>query len=185
MSLFTQHSDTTAPQGAAEVLSKVKERYGFIPNLAAYVAESPLVLDAVMNLVGAFERVSLTPQEQQIVLLTVSALNGCSYCRTVHTALGRMAEVDARTLKATIAFEPLPDRKLNALREFTRKVVEEKGWVKESDVQAFLAAGYTRAQVFEVVMGVAMKTLTNYSNHLAGAVPNPEFVAMAEGGIAA
>lgn len=185
MSIFTQHTDLTAPKGAAEVLSKVKERYGFIPNLAAYVAESPLVLDAVLNLVGAFDKVSLTPQEQQIVLLTVSTLNGCGYCKTVHTALGRMAEIDAKTLKATIAFELLPDRKLNALRDFTRKVVEEKGWVKENDVQAFLAAGYTKAQVFEVVMGIAMKTLTNYSNHLAGAVPNPEFVAMAEGNIAA
>jgi uncharacterized peroxidase-related enzyme len=184
MSIFTRHTDLTAPKGAAEVLLKVKERYGFIPNLAAYVAESPLVLDAVLNLVGAFDKVSLTPQEQQIVLLTVSTLNGCSYCKTVHTALGRMAEMDSETLKATIAFEPLSDRKLNALRDFTRKVVEEKGWVKENDVQPFLAAGYAKAQVFEVVMGVAMKTLTNYSNHLAGAVPNPEFVAMAEGNIA-
>lgn len=185
MSIFTRHSELTAPKGAAEVLSKVKERYGFVPNLAAYVAESPLVLDAVLNLAGAFDRVSLTPQEQQVVLLTVSALNGCSYCKTVHTALGRMAEVDAKTLEATVAFESLPDRKLNALRDFTRKVVEEKGWVNERDVRAFLSAGYAKAQVFEVVMGVAMKTLTNYSNHLAGAVPNPEFVAMAESNIAA
>lgn len=185
MSVFTQHTDKTAPKAAAEVLSKVKERYGFIPNLAAYVAESPLVLDAVLNLVGAFDKVSLTPQEQQLVLLTVSALNGCSYCRTVHTGLGRMAKIDGATLKAIIAFEPLPDRKLNALRDFTRKVVEERGWVKEDEVRTFLAAGYAKAQVFEVVMGVALKTLTNYSNHLAGAVPNPEFVAMAEGMVAA
>lgn len=185
MSIFTQHTDMTAPKEAAEVLSKVKERYGFIPNLAAYLAESPLVLNAVLNLAGAFDKASLTPQEQQIVSLTVSTLNGCGYCKTVHTALGRMAEIDPETLEATISFEPLPDKKLNALRDFTRKVVEEKGWVNEHDVQAFLAAGYTKAQVFEVVMGVAMKTLTNYSNHLASAVPNPEFVAMAGGRITA
>jgi uncharacterized peroxidase-related enzyme len=181
MSIFTQHTDKTAPQGAAEVLAKVKQRYGFIPNLAAYVAESPLVLDAVLNLAGAFDKASLTAQEQQIVLLTVSTLNECSYCKTAHTALGRMAEIDGTTLQAAVALEPLSDPRLNALRDFTRKVVEEKGWVKDGDVQAFLAAGYTKAQVFEVVMGVALKTLTNYSNQLAGAVPNPEFVAMAEG----
>ena len=185
MSIFTRHTDMTAPTGSAEVLAKVKDRYGFIPNLAAYVAESPLVLDALMDFVGAFDRVSLTAQEQQIVLLTVSALNGCSYCRTAHTALGRMAKIDGEILKATIALEPLPDPKLDALRRFTHQIVEEKGWVKEDAVRAFLDAGYTRAQVFEVVMGVAMKTLTNYSNHLAGAAPNPEFVAMAESGVAA
>lgn len=181
MSLFTRHTDHTAPEGAAAVLTKVKERYGFIPNLAAYVAEAPGVLGAVLNLSQSFDNTSLTPQEQQVVLLTVSALNGCPYCKTVHTALGRMAEIDAATLKAVIAFEPLPDRKLSALRDFTRKLVEERGWVREEDVRAFLDRGYTKAQVFEVVMGVAMKTLTNYCNHLAGATPNPEFVAMAEG----
>lgn len=185
MSLFTQHTDQTAPQGAAEVLAKVKERYGFIPNLAAYVAEAPGVLQAVLNLVGAFDETTLNPQEQQVVLLTVSTLNGCNYCKTVHTALGRMAEFDAATLQAIIAFEPLQDKKLNALRDFTRQVVEQKGWVDKPDMQKFLDAGYNKAQAFEVVMGVAMKTLTNYSNHLAGAEPNAEFVAMAEGRAAA
>lgn len=185
MSLFSQHTDITAPAGAAEVLARVKERYGFIPNLAAYVAESPAMLGAVMNMAEAFDKTSLTPKEQQIVQLTVSALNGCTYCRTVHTALGRMAEMDEATLKAALAFETLPDKKLNALRDFTRKLVDERGWVKEADTREFLDAGYTRAQVFEVVMGVAMKTFTNYCNHLAGAIPNPEFVAMAEGKMAA
>lgn len=180
MSLFTRHTDQTAPQEAAPVLARIKERYGFIPNLAAHVAEAPGVLEAVLNLSQSFDKTSLTPQEQQVVLLTTSALNGCPYCKTVHTALGRMAQLDGATLKAVVAFEPLADRRLNALHDFTRKVVEEKGWVKEEDVRAFLDRGYNKAQVFEVVMGVAMKTLTNYCNHLAGATPNPEFVAMAE-----
>lgn len=154
MSIFTKYTEASAAAGAAEVLSKVKARYGFIPNLAADVAESPLVLEAVLSLAAAFDKVSLTPQEQQTVLLTVSALNGCVYCRTVHTALGR-------------------------------KVVEESGRVKEDDVRTFLAHGFTKVQVFEVILGVALKTLTNYCNHLAGAVPNAEFVAMAEGQAAA
>jgi alkylhydroperoxidase family enzyme len=67
------------------------------------------------------------------------------------------------------------------LRDFTRTTVEEKGWVKKDKIQKFLDAGYTKAQVFEVLMGIALKTLTNYSNHLADAQPNPEFVAMAGG----
>jgi len=185
MSEFTKHTDQTAPQGAAEVLAKVKDLYGFIPNLAAYVAEAPLVLDAVLHLSGAFDKTSLTPQERQVVLLTVSAQNGCGYCTTVHTALGRKAEIDGETLKAIIAFEPLSDQKLNALRDFTRKIVDEKGWIKDREIQAFLSSGFTKVQVFEIVMGVAMKTLTNYCNHLASATPNPEFVTMAGGDSAA
>lgn len=181
MDIFTKHTDQTAPYGASGVLAKIRERYGFIPNLAAYVSEAPGVLGAILNLTESFDKTSLTPQEQQVVLLTVSTLNGCPYCKTVHTALGRMANVDTETMKAVVAFEPLADRRLGALRDFTRKLVEERGWVKEGDVRAFLDGGYSKAQVFEVVMGVAMKTLTNYCNHIAGATPNPEFVVMAGG----
>lgn len=114
-----------------------------------------------------------------MVLLTVSAVNGCGYCKTVHTAL------DAATLRAVIGFEPLQDTRLNALRNFTHRLLEEKGWLGEEKIQAFLDAGFSRAQVFAVIMGVALKTMTNYSNHLAGADPNAEFVAMAEGKAAA
>jgi uncharacterized peroxidase-related enzyme len=181
MSLFIKHTDVTAPKGAAEVLARVKDRYGFIPNLAAHLAEAPMVLDVALNMAGAFDKTSFTEIERQIILLTVSTLNGCSYCRTVHTALARNANIDDATLKAVLALESLPSARLNALRDFTRAVVEEKGWVNKDKVQKFLEAGYTKAQVFEVVMGVAMKTLTNYSNHLADAQPNPEFIVMAEG----
>lgn len=181
MSLFTQHTDATASQGAAEVLGKVKERYGFIPNLAATIAESPLTLNTVLNLSDAFDKTSFTEIERQVILITISVVNGCDYCKTVHTALGRKAGIDDRTVEALLALAPLPAARLNALRDFTRAMVEERGRLQEEQVLHFLNAGYTKAQVFEVVMGVALKTLTNYSNHLTGTRPNPEFVAMAKG----
>ena len=180
MGLFTQHIDATAPQGAAEVLAKVKARYGFIPNLAATLAESPVTLDAVLNLSGAFDKTSFTEIERQVILITSSAVNGCDYCKTVHAALGRKAGIDDKTLKALLALAPISEAKLSALRDFTRAMVEEQGRLHEQRVRQFLDAGYTNAQVFEVVMGIALKTLTNYSNHLTGTRPNPEFIAMAE-----
>ena len=180
MNLFTKHTDATAPEGAAEVLAKVKARYGFIPNLAATLAESPVTLDAVLNLSGAFDRSSFTEIERQVILITISAVNGCDYCKTVHAALGRKAGLDDKMVRALVALAPVPDAKLNALRDFTRAMVEERGRLHEQRVRQFLEAGYTNAQVFEVVMGIALKTLTNYSNHLTNTRPNPEFVAMAE-----
>lgn len=185
MSLFRKHDETTAPEGAAQILAIAKERYGFVPNLAAYVAESPNVLEAILKLSDAFDQTSLSPQEQQVVLLTVSALNGCNYCKTVHTALGKMAQIDEISIQKIIAFEPLEDIRWNALRDFTHSLVEEKGWLNEEKVRSFFNAGFTRTQVFEVIMGVALKTMTNYSNHLAGADPNAEFTSMAEGQTAA
>lgn len=181
MSTFQVHTEETAPAGSVDVLGKVRERYGFIPNLAGYLAESPTALGALLSLAGTFDKASLTPKEQQVVLLTVSSMNGCQYCKTAHVALGRKAELDDATLQAILNFETLPDAKENALRDFVRVVVEERGWASEEAVAAFLESGYTKGQVFEVVLGVALKTLTNYSNHIVGAVPNPEFVEMADG----
>jgi len=185
MSIFTKHDETTAPTEAATVLAAAKQRYGFVPNLAAYLAESPLVLDAVLKLAEQFEHSTLSAQEQQLVLLTVSALNGCNYCKTAHTALGKMADMSSDTLKSIIGFTPLQDARHEALRRFTREIVEAKGWLEEKQIQAFLDAGFTQAQVFEVVLGIALKTITNYSNHLAGAEPNEEFLALAADAIAA
>ena len=165
----------------AAVLARVQDRYGFIPNLAAHLAESPASLSAVLGLQEAFERTSLTPQEQQLVLLAVSNTNECPYCTTVHTGLGRKAGLDVATIQSTTQRAQLADRRLNALRDFAVALVEDKGWVDPEKLAGFLDAGYTRAQVFEVVMGVALKTFTNYCNHLVGAQPNPEFVAMAAG----
>lgn len=180
MSIFTRHTENTSPEGASEVLDAVKQRYGFIPNLAAYVAESPNTLNTILKMSEAFDQSSFTAQEQQIVLLTVSALNGCSYCKTVHTALGKMADMEEATLNDVVALKPLKDPRLNSLRKFTQQLVENRGWLEEKDIQAFLEAGFDRGQVFEVVLGVALKTATNYSNHLANAEPNKEFLEMAK-----
>jgi len=185
MSLFKKHDETTAPEGASQMLAKAKSHYGFVPNLAAYVAESPAVLGAILKLSETFEQSSLNTQEQQVVLLTVSALNNCNYCKTVHTALGKTAEIDNETINNVIKGRPLGNKKLNALQLFTKLLIEEKGVLNEKQVKAFVDAGYTNAQVFEVIMGVALKTITNFSNHLAGAEPNAEFLAMASGKAAA
>lgn len=181
MGIFTQHTEITAPKGSAEVLGKVKERYGFVPNLGAIIAESPIAFDALLKLVTAFDGTTLTPREQQLVMLAASVSNNCGYCRTVHLGLGRQAGIDAGTCNATIEAQPLEDQRLNALRELTSALVEQRGRVDQKKIDAFLAAGYTKAQVFEVVMGVALKTFTNYCNHIADVEPNAEFVAMAKG----
>lgn len=185
MSLFTKHNADTAPAESAAVLSAARERYGFVPNLAAYLSESPLALGAVLKLSEQFDQSSLSAQEQQLVLLCVSAANGCSYCKTAHTALGKMAEMESQTLRDIIAFKPLKDARLEALRSFTQTIVENKGWVDEAHIDNFLKAGFTKAQVFEVVLGIGLKTITNYSNHLAGAEPNEAFIAMAGDALAA
>jgi uncharacterized peroxidase-related enzyme len=180
MTQFQLYTDQTAPPGSAEVLSKVKERYGFIPNLGATIAESPTAFSGLLGLIEAFDRTTFTAPERELVLLAVSVANDCTYCRTVHVGLGRRAGLSREAVTATLESRRLEDPKLNALRDLTVALVQSRGRATEAQVEAFLRAGFSKAQVLEVVMGVALKTFTNYCNHLAGVVPNPEFVAMCE-----
>jgi alkylhydroperoxidase family enzyme len=113
------------------------------------------------------------------VTISASIENGCTYCVAGHTTIGQMRKVDGAVLDALRDSTRLPDPKLEALRDFTLAVVRERGWVSEQGQQAFLDAGYSSAQALEVVLGVTMKTLSNYTNHLAETPLDPAFEANA------
>ena len=73
----------------------------------------------------------------------------------------------------------IDEPRMEALRDFTNKVVDKRGWVKEGEIEAFLGAGFTLAQVLEVILGVAFKTISNYANHVAETPLDDAFTARA------
>ena len=156
----------TAPAGAKDALKAAKGKFGFVPNLIGVLANAPAVPKAFLGLAGAFEETSLSPAEQQVVLLAASYENDCEYCVAVHTALAGMVKVPSPVVEALRAGTPLPDRRLEALRRFTLFVVRERGRPRKADLDAFFKVGYGEAQVLEVILGVAVKTLSNYANHV-------------------
>lgn len=164
---YTVHTVHTAPSTATQVLKDTQEAYGFLPNLLGVMAEAPALLKAYRTVIGLFDETSLTPTERQVVLLTVSESNGCGYCVAAHTVIAGMQQVAADVVDAIRAGQAIADPKLQALRRFTGAVVESRGWPSADDMAAFLHAGYTQTQVLEVVLGVGVKTLSNYTNHIA------------------
>ena len=164
---FRIHDLDTAPEGARQTLHQVRAKFGFVPNILGIMAESPQALQAYVTLSALFDGTSLSDAERAVVLLTVSGANGCDYCVAAHTAGARATKVSSEVIDAARSGKPIPDAKLEALRRLASAVTETRGWPGDADVQAFLDAGYTRAQVLEVLVGVAMKTLSNYTNHLA------------------
>ncbi|HET54839.1 MAG TPA: carboxymuconolactone decarboxylase family protein [Ignavibacteria bacterium] len=77
-----------------------------------------------------------------------------------------MQKIDEGIIEALRTGEPIKDEKLEALRKFTQTVVERRGWLEENDIEEFLSAGYNKAQLLEVIVGVVQKTLSNYINHI-------------------
>ena len=180
MTKFTAHTIETAPVRSRPLLEGVKQTLGFVPNLYGVIAESPAALQGALAIGDAFSHSSLSSVEQQLVVLAVSEANDCEYCVAAHSTLAkRMAKVDPALVDATRRREPLPNAKLNALVDFTRIVVEQRGFLAEADVATFLEAGYTKAQVIEVLLGVGMKTFNNYVDHLAHTPLNDQFKAEA------
>ncbi len=168
MTDFPVHTVETAPAASKEALTAAQSKFGFVPNLMGELAEIPSALKAYVTLGELLAQTSLTPIEQQIVLATASIANGCEYCVAAHSAGLSAAGLSKDQLDALRDGRPMTDPKLQALREFTTAVVDHRGWIKQHQMQRFLDAGYRREQVMEILVGVAMKTLSNYVNHIVG-----------------
>jgi len=180
MSQFNIYSIQNAPIAAQPLLEGAQQKFGFVPNLLGGLAESPTVLQAYLDIGALFDRTSLTSVEQQVVLLAASIENHCIYCVAVHSMLAKhRAKADVAIVDALREQQPLTDKKLDALAIFTRAVVEQRGKVTGIALDNFIAAGYSRSQVLEVVLGVTMKTLSNYANHIIHAPLDSQFQAEA------
>lgn len=164
-----------APQDARELLEKAEKNYGFIPNILGVMANSPALVEAYMSLSQIFEKTRFSAAEKQTVLLAVSTENDCGYCKSAHTAIAKMQNVDEAVLDAIASGDKLPDAKLDALFNFTRTMVEKRGHPSDDDLQAFFDAGYSEAQVQDVIVGIGMKTMSNYNNHIADTPVDEQF----------
>lgn len=167
MSDFRQYTPQNAPDGSRPILDQVRGRFGFVPNLMATLAESPQALEGYLTLDRLVSESSLTPQEQQVAILAVSAENGCEYCVAAHTVVGTMQKVPADVIAAIREGREIPDARFAALARFTRAVVRDRGRVTDGDLQEFLDAGFSKRNVLDVILAVTQKTLSNYLNHLA------------------
>lgn len=175
MTDYPYHTVESAPADSRDTLEAGSKAYGMVPNLLRKMAEAPTLLDGYWSLSGIFARGTFSPTEQQVVLITASVVNGCTYCVGAHSVIADMAGVPPEVTDALRDSAAIGDARLEALRRFTAVVVEARGWVPATELDAFLAAGYTRAQVLEVVLGVGLKTLSNYTNHIVGTELDPPF----------
>jgi uncharacterized peroxidase-related enzyme len=171
---FTFHNADSAPAEAKPLVEKAESNFGFLPNILAGMAEAPALLEGYMTLSGIFDKTSLSAIERQLILLTVSYENACDFCMAAHTGGAKRARMDDAHIEALRNGKGLDDPKLETLRVFTRKVVTNRGWVDDADVQRLLDAGYTKQNVLEVIVGVGLKTISNYTNHIIGTPLNPQ-----------
>ena len=164
---FTIYTIATAPEDSKEALIYAKETFGLLPNLEGILAEAPAALKGALALWDLFETTSFTPIEQQVIYLTANYEHDCRYCMAAHSGLAKMIGMTHEDIEALRHGQPLADPKLQALRLFTKRMIEARGWINDHETEEFLAAGYTKQQVLEVILGIAVKIIHNYTNHIA------------------
>lgn len=178
MTKFDVHTVDTAPAESKGLLRKSQQLYGgMIPNLHGVMAESPALLEAYQVLNEIAGKTSFGNDELNVIWLTVNYENECHYCMAAHTVVARHSGLPEEDIEALRNGEPLSDPKKQALRRFTAHMVDARGWAEPAEVEAFFAAGYSRSQLLDVVLGIGMKTLSNYTNHIADTPVDPPFEA--------
>ncbi|MAF98682.1 MAG: peroxidase [Micavibrio sp.] len=156
----------TNPEGkAADLLNAVKAALGATPNLFTAFANAPTAMEGYLNLNGALQGGTLTPQYKEKLALTVAGLNGCDYCASAHTFLGEKAGIDAEELSLNLqgkSKHPMCQAGL----DFVTKVVNARGQVSAQDLQNVRDAGFSDERIIEMITHIALNTLTNYFNEV-------------------
>jgi uncharacterized peroxidase-related enzyme len=153
-----------APAASRPLLEAVKKQLGVVPNMFRLVSNSPAALQGYLGLSEALGKGALPAATRERIALAVAEINGCDYCLSAHTYLGKnLAKLDDAEIAANRSGAS-NDPKADAAVRFAAKVVRERGHVSEDDVRAVKLAGYNDAQVIEIVLHVALNTWTNFIN---------------------
>jgi len=174
MQRFPVYTLDSAPDASKSALRDAQARFGMIPNLAATMATSPVL---IQSFIGIFDKVhggNFTEPQIQTVLLTDAVTNASAWAVALHTALGLQAGLDPADVEAMRAGRSPSDKKLGALSTLARTLIEKRGRLDDQEIESFLAAGFGKDLLLEVITIVAASTITNYT----GNVTNPPLEAM-------
>ena len=157
----------TAPEESKELIETSIKNFGRLPGLHGVLATSPQTFEAYQKLHELFSNTSFNAEELTVVWQTINVENECHYCVPAHTGIAHMMKVDPAITEALRDQKTLPNEKLQALHEMTLKIVQNRGHLSQADLNAFYEAGYGEQQVLEIILGLAQKTISNYTNHIA------------------
>ncbi len=165
--IATPASIETSPEASQPLLQAVKKQLGTVPNLFRVVGNSPAALEGYLGLNGALGKGKLDVKTRERIALAVAEINGCGYCLAAHSYLAKnLAKLDDAEIAANRGGAS-NDPKADAAVTFAARIVRERGHVDAADLEAVRAAGYGDAEIIEIVLHVALNTLTNYVNEVA------------------
>ena len=178
MTDFTLYDEHTAPDTTKAALADVKAAYGMVPNLYGYLAESPVALNAYLHInEQLMKHSSLSPVQVQVALLAISEVNGCEFCIAAHSWVGSTLKAKEQTVAAIRDGGAIEDKQDQALVNLVRAIVSERGHVSDGVLNAFFEAGFSKENMFDLLVCNMLKSLSNYANHITKTEVNEELAA--------
>ncbi len=166
---YPVHTIASAPEGSKPALEQLQKAFGIVPNIIGAIANSSKLINSLIGLFQQVHSPGLTEPGNQIVLLTDAVANSSTYAVAFHTALALQQGISSEETTA-IRERRLPmDKRFAALSKLAKALIEKRGHLSVQELDLFIAAGFTKEQVLEVIAIVAASTITNY----AGTLTNP------------
>ncbi len=164
----TPPSIETAPAASRPLLEAVKKQIGSVPNMFRIFANSPAALEGYLGLSGALGKGVLPAATRERIALAIAEVNGCNYCLAAHSQFGKsLAKLDAIEITAN-RHGTSTDAKAAVAVRFAAGIARSRGAVAPADITAVRNAGYSDAEIVEIIAHVALNTLTNYVNEVLG-----------------
>jgi uncharacterized peroxidase-related enzyme len=162
-------TSTGAPAGSQALLEATQKKIGMVPNLYSTLAHSPAALTAYLKQAEALTTGVLPPVLREQLALVTAGENGCDYCASAHTLMGKGAGLSAAEAAGNLRGHA-DNTKTQAALDFAKAVLKNRGHVTDTQLEAVRAAGYNDAEIVEIVAHVGMNVFTNYFNHVAKTV---------------
>jgi AhpD family alkylhydroperoxidase len=179
MTNFQIHTYDTAPERSVPLLRKLESTVGMVPSLAAAMSESPALLEAFLAVREIYQRSGFSGAEIEVLSLTGAFENNCEWCMAFHTMVATNKNVPTEVIAALRSGQTPPHPRFGPLSDYAREMVRTRGGVSQATLDRLLAAGYTRAQSLDVVLGMAFSVMANYSGHISNAPLDAAFQAHA------
>jgi AhpD family alkylhydroperoxidase len=166
MTDFPVHTLESAPERAKPALRQLQSAFGAIPNLIGATATSPVLINSLVGLFGNVHGAGFTEAQVQIVLLTDAVTNRCAWAVAFHTGLALKEGIDPADVQAIREGRLPKDGEFAALSGLAKAMIEKRGRLDDEDLDRFLAAGFDKEHLLEVVAAVAASTVTNYTGNI-------------------
>ncbi|MCK0114910.1 carboxymuconolactone decarboxylase family protein [Gelidibacter sp. F63206] len=147
-----------------EIFDNLEKAVGFVPNLYATIAYSDTALESYLQFQNA--KTSLSKKEKEVINLIVSQVNGCNYCLSAHTTIGKMnGFTDEQILELRQGYFST-NEKFDALVKVAKAITINKGKVDDATLENYFNAGYSKGTLVDVILAVGDKVIMNYLHNL-------------------